>query len=68
MCVKGSREASGARLSESKGRVTGKVRKAHGLNAEGFGFALNEVGDIEGVTLPETKQTAITSLLFMYGQ
>lgn len=68
MCVKGSREASGARLSESEERMIGKVRKAHGLDAEGFGFALNEIGDVEGVTLPETKRAAITSLLFVYGQ
>lgn len=68
MCAKGSREASGAGLSESKGRVMGKVRKAPGLSAEGFGLALNEVGDIEGVTLPETKPVAVTSLLFMHGQ
>lgn len=68
MSVKGSREASGARLSESKGRVIGKVRKVHRLSTEGFGLALNEVGDTEGVTLPETKPIAITSLMFMHGQ
>lgn len=63
MCVKGSREASGARLRESKGRVIGKVRKAHGLRAEGFGLAVNEVGVIEGVTLPEaTNSNNVTSV------